>query len=82
MACESCPFAETELSLHAQNLGCLPTPQEIMRIYQDNGKNWSCHADETRLCGGFARTCVTYGITLDRDAPLASYNRWYHTGAA
>lgn len=80
MTCAACPFAFTEESELVQNLGCLPTPQEAMRIQRDHGKNWGCHEDESRPCAGQVAHCREEGVPYDKAAPLASYTRWYHQG--
>lgn len=81
MACDTCPFSLSQAACEAQNLGCLPTPQEIMRIHRDQGRNWACHGDERRICAGLVAACREQGIALDKQAPLALYSRWYHEGA-
>lgn len=77
MTCSACPFALTAESESVQNLGCLPTPQEIMRMQRDDGKNWGCHEDESRPCAGQVAFCQEEGIRYDKTLPLASYERWY-----
>ncbi len=79
MACEACPFEETEASVQAQNWACLPTPSEALTIKRETGKNWCCHEDESRPCAGFIAVCRELGIET-KGAPLASYVNWYHRG--
>lgn len=50
--CNSCPFNfNSESSEYAQNLGCLPTPHEIIEHHKATGKNWACHITN-KLCRG------------------------------
>lgn len=82
MTCKTCPFAWwSEESTKVQNLGCLPTPAEIIEIKKETNKNWSCHGDETQICGGFVEACKELNIDY-KSGPFASYNKWYHTGEA
>lgn len=79
MSCPACPFACTEESEYAQNLGCLPSPYEIRQIKLKTGKNWACHDDETRICAGYVEMARETGLDY-RNGGLASYTRWYHGG--
>ncbi len=82
MTCPACPFAFTDESETVQNLACLPTPHEAMRIMRDQGLRWCCHEDESQPCVGQAAYCRDEGIAYDKTLPLASYGRWYRTGTA
>ncbi len=48
----ACPFSFTRASESAQNLGCLPTPYEIICMRQKHGKTWACHSNPTKPCLG------------------------------
>ncbi len=77
--CDACPCAFTEKSEQVYNLGCLPTPHELIEIAK-NGKNWCCHEDENKACVGFAIFCKENDIEYNKDLPLASYRGWYYDG--
>lgn len=54
--CISCPFnLGSEDSEYAQNLGCLPTPKEVLQLKDDTGHNWACHHNNKRPCQGLAK---------------------------
>lgn len=52
--CQDCPFEFSERSDIAQNYGCLPEPSDFIRIKEQTNLNMSCHADENKICKGFA----------------------------
>lgn len=80
--CSGCPFNYgNPTSEVAQNLGCLPTPWEIMDIKRNSNKNWSCHEDETKLCPGFIERAKELKLNY-KEGSLGSYEAWYYTGKA
>ena len=79
MTCSACPFAFTDRSEYVQNLGCLPSPYEIMAAKRDTGRNWACHDDERRVCAGFVQKCRERGIDY-RGADLVTLTEWNATG--
>lgn len=74
--CKTCPFAFSDESENVQNLGCLPTPQEILRIKRDTGKNWACHDNESRPCAGYVRAARKLGIDY-RSGGVMTYSEWW-----
>ena len=48
----ACPFAFNDTSEYVQNLGCLPTPYEIIQMRQKHGKTWACHDNPKKPCLG------------------------------
>lgn len=89
MACESCPFAFTDLSEQAQNYACLPTPYEVIKMKRESGHNWGCHGNEKKICQGFAKF-VNESQKYDfrdnlqdidtSEGGLISYDTWYAKG--
>ena len=76
MTCSTCPFSCSDEAAQAQNYGCLPTPQEIIKIKRATGRNWHCHDDETKLCAGFAEAAHEEGLDVKQGEP-ALYSHWY-----
>jgi hypothetical protein len=78
MPCETCPFNDglNEAATVAQNYGCLPTRHDIIDIKKTTGKNWACHGDETRICGGLAQAAKEAGLDISV-GPLIKYSNWY-----
>lgn len=50
--CKCCPFAFTDASEYVQNLGCLPSPGDIVDMRVNSGKTWSCHENTKKPCLG------------------------------
>lgn len=48
----ACPFAYNDYSEQAQNYGCLPSGQGIVRMRQNHGKSWACHSNPKKPCLG------------------------------
>lgn len=51
----ACPFVYSDVSEYVQNLGCLPTPQEIVTMRVVHGKTWACHERPDQPCAGSIR---------------------------
>jgi len=52
--CEACPFnIFSERSMEANNLGCLPDYQNIIKDYYEKNKVWACHEQPEKECSGF-----------------------------
>lgn len=79
--CMTCPFSWSDEAEIVQNLGCLPTPHEIITMKEKSGHNWACHDNKNVLCGGFANYVKTQRPDLDiHKGNLISYEVWYHQG--
>lgn len=79
--CTSCPFNDglTEAASNAQNLGCLPTPFDIIQMKRESGQNWACHDDETKVCAGLCHQAKEASLDLS-EGGLIRYSSWYHAG--
>ena len=81
MCCNTCPFALTEESEYVQNLGCLPTPFDIVQMKIKSGHNWGCHFNEEKICSGFSEYIKETKPELDvNSGGLISYKKWYSYG--
>lgn len=74
MMCNGCPFNDTEEAVSAQNLGCLPTPQDMVNILDRQGIALSCHDREDEPCHGLGRVRNVQG------AEVLAYSKWYREG--
>jgi hypothetical protein len=52
----------TDESDHAQNFGCLPTPQEIVVMRVEHQKSWACHSNPKVPCVGAIRHLKNKGL--------------------
>ncbi|WP_242705750.1 hypothetical protein [Pontibacillus sp. ALD_SL1] len=79
--CITCPFSLNEEAEIVQNYGCLPTGHDIVQLKKRTGHNWSCHGDETKVCGGLASHLKDYHPELSiHEGKLISYDLWYKEG--
>lgn len=51
-SCPTCPFNRSDESEYVQELGCLPTPTEIISLKVATGHNWECHSRPEHPCQG------------------------------
>lgn len=72
--CESCPWNCTSSSEMAQNLGCLPTPKEMVKLNSE-GKALSCHDDESIVCKGLR--CGLKKLGEEVAPEIKKYTDWY-----
>lgn len=79
--CVTCPFAWNEESEYVQNLGCLPTPFDIVEMKKQSGHNWACHSDESKKCAGYVDHMKEHHPEIDTSTgKLISYDKWYREG--
>ena len=73
--CEACPWNHySEEAQRAQNYGCLPTPQEMLRLNEEEGQALSCHSNGSCVCKGLAAHLKEMG---NRPAKLKTHKDWY-----
>ncbi len=79
--CVSCPFNDgyTHSASEAQNLGCLPSPYDIIQMKKASGQNWACHDDESKVCAGLCHSAKDQGLDLSQGG-LIRYSSWYYAG--
>jgi len=75
--CIACPFrdGETLEATQAQNLGCLPSSNEMVKRFDERGESLSCHGNEDIACRGLSECRKTEGAKVIR------HSAWYE-GAA
>jgi hypothetical protein len=74
--CDGCPFNDgiTEEATHAQNLGCLPTPLEMVDAAKNRQVAISCHMVQHKPCKGLSESVSTEGMSV------LPYSQWYRGG--
>ena len=75
--CQSCPFSGSEQGEEGINLGCLPSPYEILQLKREQNSNWMCHHNESKSCAGFRDMCAELNINPLEGENL-KYTKWYH----
>lgn len=73
----ACPFSFTDDSEYVQNLGCLPSPYDIITM-RKNGKTWACHSNPNKPCLGALNYLKENGLdfkVVDKDY-LNLDNNW------
>ena len=79
--CITCPFSESEEANNLQNLACLPTAHEIIKLKEKSTHNWACHYNDNQMCGGFATHIKHERPDLNHKiGNLISYETWYREG--
>lgn len=82
--CSGCPFNFfSKESEQAQNYGCLPTPYEIKRIYEELDGVWGCH--ETSKEDGNLKPCIGFVNWMKKNGSpikiigktIVDYSIWY-----
>lgn len=58
----ACPFSFTAESEYIQNMGCLPTPMQIVAMRQYEGRTWACHSNPTKPCLGAIKFQQEHGL--------------------
>lgn len=75
----ACPFAFfSDLSDYAQNMGYLPTPNEIRNMRVNHGKTWACHDKPDTPCVGSIKWLKEQGLPYEVIDPilLTEKSRW------
>lgn len=79
--CMTCPFSFNEESEIVHNYACLPTGYDIIELKKKTNQNWTCHGDETVICGGYAKYLKENHPKLSiKEGGLISYETWYIKG--
>lgn len=75
----ACPFACTEISDYAQNMGCLPTPYNIVTMRVEHGLTWACHSNRTKPCLGGINFLKEKGLPYKVINPIlqTEYTDWH-----
>lgn len=71
--CIACPFNDglTDEATQGQNYGCLPSPTDMLKLWDEQQIALSCHGKQDIACRGLAATRnVTNGEIL-------AYGKWY-----
>jgi len=74
--CQACPFrdGENKDATVAQNLGCLPSARNMIKLFDEEGVSLSCHNDDEMPCRGLSSVRNTKNTTIK------AYTDWYHNG--
>jgi hypothetical protein len=68
--CNTCPFNFwSEEAAYVSNLGCLPTPKEIIGYKESLNRNWQCHSDYSKPCVGFIQAANKRGLDYKTGKP-------------
>jgi hypothetical protein len=67
-SCKGCPInITTDEGERADSYGCLPCYGDALKWYNETGKVWACHANNTKPCSGFIIVAKKYGIDIKVD---------------
>lgn len=72
--CLCCPFNDglNEEATQAQNYGCLPTSDDMIRMFDETGVALSCHENNTVGCNGLRQY-----TGVSKFSTVKSYEEWY-----
>lgn len=71
--CNGCPWSDTPESEQAQNYGCLPTANDMVRL-NASGSALSCHENDGAICRGLAAHIKDSGAKLGK---IKKHTDWY-----
>jgi hypothetical protein len=68
--CNTCPFNYwSDEAAQASNLGCLPTPYDIIGYKRTLDRNWQCHCDYSKPCVGYIQAAQKRGLDYKTGKP-------------
>ena len=74
--CEACPFNyHSEMSMYANDMGCLPDSKETLTIFQETGAIWACHDNPKVPCQGLINHYDKKGTKLEKEKLKISLER-------
>ena len=78
--CVTCPFSQGDEAFIAENSGCLPDTNEILKFPEHNNVNWGCHSEVDVVCGGFAKKYKETGKKVDKSLPVVDFDEYTYLG--
>jgi hypothetical protein len=74
--CNTCPFNYwSDEAAYVSNLGCLPSPKEIIGYKTMLDRNWQCHCDFSKPCVGYIQAAQKRGLDYKTGKP-ATLDDW------